>query len=178
MIAQALRNFRASAGKHLSLVIVNADCQPREKECSSAIHKAEVLSFEWGAAISNWHLASGSCSSGCNRPRCFSTCAGEKTIRSAGLKLETGNCSYPPPTKCTSSRRSSSLRVVSGHCERETISRLSSTATRSPFIPSCSISSASDRESAKLFSSPLMNKRIRDSYKFQVTSGDGLLQSS
>src|ERR1022692_1427704 len=41
--------------------------------------------------MSSWYLASGSCSSGYDRPRCFSTCAAEKTIRFAGSKLETRN---------------------------------------------------------------------------------------
>jgi hypothetical protein len=61
MIAQALRNFRASAGKHLSLVIVNADCQPREK----AVHRQFTKkSFQFrvssgGAAFGTCHLAVG-----------------------------------------------------------------------------------------------------------------------
>src|ERR1035437_670784 len=55
MIAQALRNFPARAGKHLSLVIVNAHCQPKENGCSSAIHKQKfrVSSFDSCGGESN-----------------------------------------------------------------------------------------------------------------------------
>src|ERR1035437_4510705 len=63
MIAQALSNFPARAGKHLSLVIVNAHCQPRDNGCSSAIHKQKfrVSSFKFRGrkphlALSTWHL--------------------------------------------------------------------------------------------------------------------------
>src|ERR1017187_1536318 len=65
MIALALRNFPTRAGKHLSLVIVNAHCQPREDGCSSAIHKQKfrVSSFKFRGrkphlALGVWHLAS------------------------------------------------------------------------------------------------------------------------
>src|SRR5450759_1617895 len=89
-----------------------------------------------------------------------------------------GSASYPPPTKCTISRRSPSLSGVSDHWARETISRLSSTATRSPFIPSRSISCANDRESGKLFSSPLMNKRIEEVSGFELQVASCKLQVS
>src|SRR5664280_3851973 len=58
MIAQALRNFPARAGKHLSLVIVNAHCQPRENGCSSAVHKQKFRVSREEAALSTWHWVS------------------------------------------------------------------------------------------------------------------------
>src|ERR1039458_5694278 len=96
MIAQALRNSRASAGKHLSLVIVNADCQPRER----AVHrqfikrKFRVSSFKsgssiWQLAFSKRHLARGSCQSDTAASRCLLTCAKGKITLYADLKLET-----------------------------------------------------------------------------------------
>src|SRR5258706_3721008 len=67
----------------------------------------------------------------------------------------------PPPTKWTISRRSPSLSSVSGQRSRGTMSRLSSTATRSDFISNAStkpasVKSAGGDGSAKTRSSPLM----------------------
>src|SRR5664280_3524870 len=97
MIAQALRNFPARAGKHLSLVIVNAHCQPKENGCSSAIHKQKfrVSSFKFRGrkphlALGIWHLAFGITQR--RQPAwCFSTLAAANPIRFANSKLETAS---------------------------------------------------------------------------------------
>jgi len=67
----------------------------------------------------------------------------------------------PPPTKWTISRRSPSLRAVCGQRSRGTMSRLSSTATRSDFIlrdviNDVSVNPVGDVGSGKERSSPLM----------------------
>src|ERR1019366_8001842 len=90
MIAQALRNFGASAGKHLSLVIVNAHCQPWDNGCSSAIHKQKfrVSSFKFRRrkphlAFGAWHLP--------EAPACLmflDSCGGESN---PVCQLETGD---------------------------------------------------------------------------------------
>jgi hypothetical protein len=59
MIAQALRNFPASAGKHLSLVIVSADCQPRERSVHGQFTKEKFPVSSGGAAFGIWHLVVG-----------------------------------------------------------------------------------------------------------------------
>src|SRR5437868_9946005 len=72
-----------------------------------------------------------------------------------------GNGQQPPPTKWTISRRSPSARSVACQRSRATMSRLSSTATRSDFIPSWSTSAARVSPSAaNSRASPLMNKRM------------------
>ena len=50
----------------------------------------------------------------------------------------------PPPTNCTISSRSPSLSDVESHTPRATISRFSSTATRSALRPSCCNSEESE----------------------------------
>src|SRR5579872_658979 len=69
----------------------------------------------------------------------------------------------PPPTKWTISRRSPSFKVICGQRSRGAISRLSSTATRSDFMPRDSISVASvnpGATSGKGRMSPLMQRFI------------------
>ncbi len=77
--------------------------------------------------------------------------------------------SDPPPTKCTISSRSPSCKGVCGHCSRGTISRLSSIATRSGFMPRPSTSAPS--VSAEWdWVSPLIVRFIRrlDSFADQI----------
>ena len=53
-----------------------------------------------------------------------------------GMTIHEWACTDPPPTKWTISRRSPSCNGVCGHWSRGTISRFSSMATRSGFMPS------------------------------------------
>ena len=94
-----------------------------------------------------------------------------KTLRSfaphANLRFGRSREFVPPPTKCTISNRSPSCSGVSGHRARATISRLSSTATRSPCIPRCSMNCSSVVSSAQSFGSPFTNKCIPAMYRIQ-----------
>src|SRR6266446_6732417 len=64
-------------------------------------------------------------------------------------------CADPPPTKWTISRRSPSCNGVCGHWSRGTISRFSSIATRSGFMPR--VSTSAPRVSAdEAWGSPLI----------------------
>src|SRR5437879_5466471 len=59
-----------------------------------------------------------------------------------GAGFMSGGAVDPPPTKWTISRRSPSCNGVCGHWSRGTISRFSSMATRSGFMPRVSTSAA------------------------------------
>ena len=73
--------------------------------------------------------------------------------------------SLPPPTKWTISRWSPSCNWVLSHCARGTISRFSSTATRSPFIPSCSMNWDSEDGAAQYLGSPFTKSCMKEMYR-------------
>ena len=79
----------------------------------------------------------------------------------------------PPPTKWTISSRSPSFSVVSDQEARGAISRLSSTATRSDFMPRDSTSAASVSGDLKSFCSPLIWRVIGNSLRKAVGIGKG-----